>query len=142
MPIAGFMATDAVMDTMQPGDHGGTYAGNLVTCRAADTVLQVIDEEGLIERAERLGDQTRARLERLAKRGPGRVAGVRGRGLLQGLVFEQPERAAHLHAACRERGVLVSLTAERVLRLFPALNIPESELDQALGILEAVVGSV
>ena len=142
MPIAGFMATDAVMDTMQPGDHGGTYAGNLVTCRAADAVLQVIDEEGLIERAERLGDQTRARLERLAKRGTGRVAGVRGQGLLQGLVFEQPERAAHLHAACRERGVLVSLTAERVLRLFPALNIPESELDQALGILEAVVGSV
>ena len=46
-----------------------------------------------------------------------------------------------MHAACRERGVLVSLTAERVLRLFPALNIPESELDQALEILEDLVGS-
>ena len=139
MPIAGFMATDAVMDTMQPGDHGGTYAGNLVTCRAASTVLQVIEEEGLVERAERLGSETHARLSRLADAGAGRVTGVRGRGLLQGLVLEQPEDAAHLHTACRERGVLLSLTAERVLRLFPPLNIPESELDRSLEILEAAV---
>ncbi len=138
VPIAAFMATDDVMSTMQPGDHGGTYAGNLVACRAAQTVLEVIEEDGLVERAERLGARVMERLGSLADRSPA-LESVRGAGLLLGLVLKQPEDAARFHAECRERGVLVSLTADRVLRLFPPLNIPEDDLDRALSVLESVV---
>jgi acetylornithine/succinyldiaminopimelate/putrescine aminotransferase len=142
MPIAAFLATEAVMATMQPGDHGGTYAGNLVTCRAADAVLRVIEDEGLVERAARLGQHTRGRLEQIAARSSGRVEQVRNLGFLLGLVLREPADAARVHAAARERGVLVSLTAERVLRLFPALNVPESDLSEGLDALEkAVVAS-
>ncbi len=136
MPIAAFLATEAVMATMQPGDHGGTYAGNLVTCRAADAVLRVIEEEGLVERAASLGAHTRARLLAAAARAGERVERVRSSGFLLGLVLRDPADAARVHAAARERGVLVSLTAERVLRLFPALNIPQSDLDTGLDLLE------
>lgn len=141
LPIAAFLATDAVMDTMQPGDHGGTYAGNLLTCRAAETVLRVIEEEGLVERAAELGASLRGRLEALAGRLADRIECVRGLGLLQGIVFREPATAAGVHGRAREAGVLVSLTAERVIRIFPALNIPEADLERALELLEKVIES-
>ncbi len=136
MPIAAFLATEAVMATMQPGDHGGTYAGNLVTCRAADAVLRVIEDEGLVERAAKLGVHTHARLERMAARAGERVERVRSKGFLLGMLLRDAPDAARVHAAAREQGVLVSLTADRVLRLFPALNIPQADLDAGLDALE------
>ncbi len=139
LPIAAFMATDAVMSSIEPGDHGGTYAGNPLCARAAATVLRVIEEEALVARAARLGERVRERLEALAARRSDRVEGVRGLGLLVGLVLPEPELAGAVHTTVRERGVLVNLTAERVIRIFPALNIPEEELDRALDVLEAVI---
>ena len=139
VPIAAFMATDSVMATIEPGDHGGTYAGNPLCSRAAATVLRVIEEEGLVQRCARLGEQVRARLEAFAKRQPDRIAGVRGRGLLIGLVLRDAELAGRVHPLTRDEGILVNLTAERVIRIFPALNIPEEELDRALATLEGII---
>jgi len=136
VPIGAFMATEEVLASLEPGDHGGTYAGNLLTCRAAATVLQVIEEEDLVARCARLGDDILTRLGALAGRAPEHVETARGRGLLIGLVLRNPAHAAAVHTRMREHGVLVNLTAERVLRLFPALNIPEDELDQALDVME------
>ena len=141
LPIAVFMATEDVMSSIVPGDHGGTYAGNPLCARGAATVLRVIEEEGLVERAARLGETTLSRLSEFAKRNGDKVEEARGLGLLIGLVLRDAERAAAVHQAARERGVLVNLTADRVIRIFPALNIPEAELDAALDIVEAVVGS-
>ncbi len=136
-PIAAFLASEAVMNTIEPGDHGGTYAGNPLCARAAKTVLDVIEQDGLVERAARLGEHVQDRLQALTQRLPERVEEVRGRGLLVGLVLRDPELAARVHPMTREHGVLVNLTAERVIRIFPALNIPEDELDRALDVLEA-----
>jgi acetylornithine/N-succinyldiaminopimelate aminotransferase len=138
MPIAAFMASDAVMSSIEPGDHGGTYAGNPLCARAAVTVLRVIEEEALIARAARLGQHVRERLEALSGRCD-RVESVRGRGLLVGLVLRDPAVAGAVHTRTREGGVLVNLTAERVIRIFPALNIPEDELDRALDVVESVI---
>jgi len=139
VPVAAFMASDAVMNSIEPGDHGGTYAGNLLCCRAGATVLRVIEDEGLVERSARLGEHVVARLEALRKRAPDRVEEVRGLGLLVGLVLRDPAVAAEIHPATRDRGILVNLTAERVIRVFPALNIPQDELDRALDVIEALV---
>jgi len=138
LPIAAFMATDRVMSSIEPGDHGGTYAGNPLCARAAATVLRVIEEEALVARAARLGRRVVERLQALAERSE-RVESVRGLGLLVGLVLSDPALAGAVHASTRERGVLVNLTAERVIRIFPALNIPEDELEQALDVLEAAI---
>jgi acetylornithine/N-succinyldiaminopimelate aminotransferase len=140
-PLAGFMATEDVMSTIQPGDHGGTYAGNPLACRAGATVMRVIEDEKLVERAAMLGKDTLSRLASFAARETKKVELVRGLGFLIGIVLRDPAQAASIHAAIRERGVLVNLTADRVLRLFPALNIPEKDLAQGLDVLESCVAS-
>jgi len=133
------MASEAVMGAIQPGDHGGTYAGNPLACRAGAAVMRVIEDERLVERAAVLGKDTLARLGAFAEKQRAKIEQVRGQGLLIGVVLRDAAAAASAHAAMRERGVLVNLTADRVLRLFPALNIPERDLAQGLDVLEACV---
>jgi len=138
-PLAAFMATEAVMGAIQPGDHGGTYAGNPLACRAGATVLRVIEEQGLVGRAGVLGKEALARLESFAKAESAKVEQARGLGLLIGVVLRDAGFAARVHAELRERGVLVNLTADRVLRIFPPLNVPEPDLARGLDLLEACV---
>jgi predicted acetylornithine/succinylornithine family transaminase len=131
-PIAAFLCTEDVAKTVQPGDHGGTYAGNPLGAAAANAVLRVIEEEGLVERAASLGEKIRARLEAFAAEHPDCAESVRGRGLLLALVLRDEDNAASIPTRALEQGVLVNVTAGRVVRLFPALNIPEDDLWPAL----------
>jgi predicted acetylornithine/succinylornithine family transaminase len=138
-PVAAFMCTEAVAATVKPGDHGGTYVGNPLACAAASAVLEVVQEEKLVERAAKLGARLSGRLRAFAEATPGVTRGVRGRGLLVGLVLADADAAATLPRRALEAGVLTNVTAGNVLRLFPALNIPEEEL---FGALETVLGLV
>ena len=138
-PIAAFLTTEAVAKTVKLGDHGGTYAGSPLAAAAANATLRVIREDKLVERARSLGDQLLARLRAFAAEQPDRVEAVRGRGLLVGLALRDAERAASLPLRAIEQGVLVNVTAGRVMRLFPALNIPEDDLWPALETLLALV---
>lgn len=138
-PIAAFLCSEEVARTVALGDHGGTYAGNPLACAAADTVLRVIEEEGLVARAAELGERTLARLRAFAEAHPERAANARGRGLLLGMELRDTAAATTLSLRALERGVLVNVTAGNVLRLFPSLNIPEDEL---FGALDAVLGLV
>jgi acetylornithine/N-succinyldiaminopimelate aminotransferase len=131
-PIAAFLCTEDVAKTVSQSDHGGTYAGNPLACAASNAVLREIDEQGLVGRADTLGRRVLDRLERFAKQHPERAAGARGRGLLLGMDMRDAETAATLSRRAIERGVLVNVTAGTVLRLFPALNIPEEDLWPAL----------
>jgi acetylornithine/N-succinyldiaminopimelate aminotransferase len=140
-PAAGFACTDAVAETVSIGDHGTTYGGNPLACAAANAVLRTVVEEKLHERAAALGEKLMERLRGFAAEHPDRVDSVRGRGLLVGLVLNDPDHAATLAPKALERGVLVNVTAGRVVRFFPALNIPEADLDAGLEIvLELVAG--
>jgi acetylornithine/N-succinyldiaminopimelate aminotransferase len=131
-PIGAFLCTEDVAKTVSLGDHGGTYAGNPLACVAADTVLRVIAEDGLVARSAELGERVLARLRAFAAEHPERAADPRGRGLLLGMTLRDADAAATLSRRALERGVLVNVTAGTVLRLFPALNIPEDELWPAL----------
>jgi acetylornithine/succinyldiaminopimelate/putrescine aminotransferase len=135
MPIAGFLCTEAVAATVRPGDHGGTYAGNLVSCAAANAVIRVIEEEKLVERAARLGDVLLAKLAEFAAAHGDACETARGRGLLCGLVLRDPDLAARVQREALERGVLVNVAGGRVLRFFPALNVPEEDLWPAVDVL-------
>ena len=131
-PVAAFLCSEKVAATVSLGEHGTTYGGNPLACAAANAVLSVLEEEKLVERAAELGARLGERLADFASRQPDKALGARGRGLLQGLVLRDPERAAGLALRALEAGVLVNVTAGNVLRLFPALNIPESDLWTAL----------
>jgi len=138
-PVGAFLVSDEVAKTVRLGDHGTTYGGNPLACAAANAVLRVVAEEKLAERAAALGSRLLDRLAAFAREHPDRAESARGRGLLCGLVLRDAERAQALPLAALERGVLVNVTAGRVVRFFPALNIPEEEL---WGAVEIVLGLV
>jgi len=140
-PIAAVLTTEEVAKTVIKGDHGGTYIGNPLACAAAGAVLEVVCEEKLPERALQLGGRIQARLQEFAEAHPDLASEVRGRGLLIGLVLRDLEKAAALPGRALERGILVNVTAGNVMRLFPALNIPEDDLWPALDTLLELVAS-
>ena len=140
-PIAAFLTTEEVAKTVSLGDHGGTYIGNPVACAAANAVLGVVAEEKLPERAAELGLEIQARLRSFADARPDLASEVRGRGLLIGLVLRDAEKAAALPGRALDRGILVNVTAGDVMRLFPALNIPEADLWPAIDTLLELVAA-
>jgi len=134
-PVAAFMVTEAVAETVQIGDHGTTFGGNPLACAAANAVLRVVEEEKLVERAANVGAKLQAHLQVFADANPEKVELVRGRGLLQGLVLRDATQAATIPARALEAGVIVNVTAGNVVRFFPPLNIPEDQLFEAVDLV-------
>ena len=123
-----------------------THEKNPVTARAALETLAVIEDEGLVERADTLGRHARARLDDLAARCP-HVGDVRGRGLMLGVEIvadrerrtPDPARAERILYRCLDEGLSFKVTAGSVLTLSPPLTIARADLDHALDIVEAAV---
>jgi 4-aminobutyrate aminotransferase len=145
LPIGGIVTRQEIMAKWHPGEHGTTFGGNAVACAAAVAVIETLLEEGLPERAARLGEKVLARARRWQSRFP-RLADVRGRGLMIGLEMMHDGRpdAAFLkrvQKAALDRDLLILNCGvdENVIRLIPPLTIPEAELDAGLDILESAL---
>ena len=138
VPIGAMLCTEEVARAFVPGTHASTFGGNPLACAAAVAVLEVLDEDRLIERGREAGRRLRAGLERVAEKHPERCLGVRGRGLLLGLVLRS--EAPALVERCRERGMLVSVVGGTVLRFAPPLIMGPAEIDEGLSILDAALG--
>jgi 4-aminobutyrate aminotransferase len=143
MPLSGILASRALLDRLAPGTHGGTYGGNAVACAAALATLDVIDDEGLTQRAERLGTRL---LDGIAARAAGRssVSEVRGRGMMIGIEFAdgqrlvpRPDLARALIGEALARNLLLLSCGTRgqVVRVIPPLVTTEDEVDLAIGII-------
>ena len=137
VPIAAAMFSDRVAAAARPGDHGSTYGGNLLACRAALTFLDELDG-GLLAHVSRVGAYLERGLRAMAARHTA-IRGVRGAGLMWGLDLDRP--AAAVVDAARERRLLVNRTSETVIRLLPPYVIGEAEIDEALPLLEAAIVS-
>jgi 4-aminobutyrate aminotransferase len=140
LPLSGILAPRALLDQLAPGSHGGTYGGNAVACAAALATLDVIDDERLAERAERLGARMLASLRERAA-GHASVAEVRGRGLMLAIEFAdgsgltpRPDLAKALLAAAMARNVLLLTcgTYGQAVRIIPPLVTTDDEVDLAL----------
>jgi acetylornithine/N-succinyldiaminopimelate aminotransferase len=129
VPIGAVLAAPGA-DVLEPGDHGSTFGGGPLAAAVACAVLRTIDEEGLVERAGRLGEYLRESLLSLRADGVP-VATVRGRGLMVGLVLDEPI-AVRAGRAALDCGVIVNAVGDSVLRLLPALIITEAEVDEAM----------
>jgi acetylornithine aminotransferase len=124
-PIGAMVAMDqSAAARLRPGDHGTTFGGNPLAASAALATLDVIEREGLMAHAARLGERWRADLSAV----PG-VKAVRGRGLLIGIVLDQPKAAAAARAA-EAAGFLVNAPAPDVIRLAPPLILTGDQADQ------------
>ena len=150
LPLSGIMARRSLLHAFQPGTHGGTFGGNVVACAAALATLDVIDEEGLVENAQRQGERLISGLVSVAARHPS-VAEVRGRGLMVALEFAdagtlkpRPDLAKALLAATLERNLMLLScgTWGQAVRIIPPLNTTDSEIDQALSIIRESLASL
>jgi len=117
--------------------HASTFGGNPLACAAAAAVFDLIETEGLIERVVQAGQYLGKLLAELVAEFPGHVTEARGRGLLRGVaVAGQPGQVT---AACRERGMLVSVAGASVVRFAPPYIVTRAQLDEAVGILRGVL---
>jgi acetylornithine/succinyldiaminopimelate/putrescine aminotransferase len=139
VPIGAALVSQEVADTIKFGDHGTTYGGNLLACRAGLVVLDELVGGGLLAHIGRVGKHFEGRLRAIAAT-HSIVKEVRGAGLMWGL--ELTRDAGAVVPAGLERGVVVNRTAETVVRLLPPLVITETEIDEALGRLDAALGAV
>jgi predicted acetylornithine/succinylornithine family transaminase len=136
-PVAAALFSDRVAAAAQPGDHGSTYGGNVLACRAALVFLEALMDGGLLERVRESGALLEHELRALADRVP-RVKDVRGAGLMWGLEIEGDALA--VVDAARERGLLINRTSATVLRLLPPFVITREEIERAVGLLEESLG--
>lgn len=143
LPISAVTGRADIMESVNAGGLGGTYAGNPVACAAALAALQTIETLGLVSRAAEIGDRVLPRLRALAATAPA-VGDVRGRGAMLAIEFvrsgtAEPDAAAAAAVAqhCHRNGVLVLVcgTYSNVIRLLPPLIIDFDLLDDALDVL-------
>jgi 4-aminobutyrate aminotransferase len=145
LPIAGVVATHAVMSSWRPGEHGTTYGGNAVACAAAVAVIETMKRDRIPERAAALGKTVLERLrgwrDEFAE-----VGDVRGLGMMIGIEFTRdgnpaPDVAAGVQRRCVAADLLILTCGvdDNVVRLLPPLTIDESELRRGVDILEQCV---
>ena len=126
VPIGACLARGRAAEMMQPGTHGSTFGGNPLACRAAIAVLDVLKQEQLLEHAASLGTHILAGFT-AALSGLEGVAAIRGRGLMIGIELDRP--CAELVVRAIEQGLLINVTAERVIRLLPPLITTVKQAD-------------
>ena len=138
VPIGAALVSEQVASAISFGDHGTTYGGNLLACRAGLCFVDEL-EGGLLAHIGRMGQHFERRLKAIAQ-ARSLVKDVRGSGLIWGL--ELTSDATPVIAAALERRVIVNRTSETVVRLLPPLVITEAEADQAFDRLDAALAAV
>ncbi len=145
-PLSAFAAPAELMARGWPGSQGGTYGGNAVACAAALATLEVVEEEGLVQRAAELGDHLLSALQKLATEQP--VMGdVRGKGLMVGVEFTgsdgqpEPDFARGVLRAAERRGLLLLPCGpyQNVVRLIPPLVVTPEQVDWAVEVFGEAV---
>ncbi|MDB4953747.1 MAG: acetylornithine and succinylornithine aminotransferase [Myxococcales bacterium] len=117
--------------------HASTFGGNPLACAATNAVIDIIETEGLIERVAQAGQYLGGLLSGLVDEFPGHVTDARGRGLLRGVAVAGAP--AQVTAKCREKGMLVSIAGDKVVRFAPPYIVERAQLDEAVGILRKVL---
>ena len=132
VPVGAIVVGERAKDVLGPGNHGTTFGGNPLAMRAGVETLRIMEEDGLLANAERVGRVLRGALEEGLGGLPG-VVEFRGAGLMLGIELDRPCGVLLQQAA--EAGLMISVTAERVIRLLPALILTEDEARQIAAIL-------
>jgi acetylornithine aminotransferase len=136
VPIGAVVAGPKAAQIFQPGNHGTTFGGNPLATRAGVETLRIMEEDGLLENAARVGEHLRAALHRELHNLPGFVE-VRGQGLMLGIELDRP--CGVIMNQALEAGLLLSVTADSVIRLVPPLIITTAEADEIVAILTPIV---
>ncbi len=136
VPIGAVVAGPKAANVLQPGNHGSTFGGNPLAMRAGAEPIRIMEEDGLLENAAKVGAHLMAALQRELGSLPG-VKEIRGQGLMLGVELNKPCGALVGRAA--EAGLLISVTADSVIRMVPPLILTTDEADEIVALLTPLV---
>lgn len=139
-PVSAVLADDDIMLVIKPGQHGSTFGGNPIAARVAIAALQVVKDEKLAERAEKLGQIFRQALRDINS---DMIELVRGKGLLNAIIIK-PKNGKEAWDVCvkmAENGLLAKPTHQHIIRFAPPLIISEEQLHEAIGIIKKSIQS-
>jgi acetylornithine/N-succinyldiaminopimelate aminotransferase len=136
VPIGAVVAGPKAANIFQPGNHGTTFGGNPLAMRAGVETIRIIEEDGLLDNAAKVGSHLKGALARELGGLKG-VKDIRGQGLMIGVELDKPCGVLTLRAA--EAGLLISVTADTVIRLVPPLILTTAEADEMVAILAPLV---
>ena len=134
--IGAMMAKEEIAAVLVPGKHASTFGGNALACAAAVAVIEAIEEDKLLENAEKVGRYTKDKLEQLKQKYPV-IDHVRGVGLMIGVQLTSP--CTKIVDKCLEKGLRINCTNEMILRFMPAMITSKSQIDEAVDILGSVL---
>lgn len=155
MPLAGIAARAELLARWTPGEHGTTFGGNPVSCAAGLAAVRLMESEGLVARAARLGEEVKERLGKLV--GTQGIVDIRGNGFMLGIELRTQDgapdyaRLERVKDACREQNLLVLTCGAKlgdpqadcaVIRLIPPLNTPEDVLWAGVAVVESALAGV
>ncbi|HOC47398.1 MAG TPA: ornithine--oxo-acid transaminase [Bacteroidales bacterium] len=138
LPVSAVLADDEIMMTIKPGEHGSTFGGNPLACKVGIAALEVIKEEKLAEKAERLGKIFRDEMRAVKS---DMIELVRGKGLLNAIVIrpKNGKEAWDVCLAMKELGVLAKPTHGHIIRFAPPLVITEEQLRDAISLIKKAI---
>ncbi|KAM0132067.1 hypothetical protein ACHAP3_006503 [Botrytis cinerea] len=142
-PVSCVLSSKEIMLTVEPGTHGSTYGGNPLGCAVSIRALEIMEEEKLTERAEKLGHVLRKGLEDFNSP---MIKLVRGKGLLNAIVIDETKTGGHsawdLCMLMKSKGLLAKPTHENIIRLAPPLVISEEDIQKALAIIKESIAEL
>lgn len=138
-PFGAFSMSEKVCRKVELGDHGGTYCGNPLGCAVSYSVIRYILEHRISENVIKIGQQAMNRMLELKDKYKYVISDIRGKGLLLLVEFKNETIAARVVNECLNNGLILNLIQGKGIRVIPALNIKEEEMDEGLSLLEKSV---
>jgi acetylornithine/N-succinyldiaminopimelate aminotransferase len=135
--IGAMMAKTEIADKLVPGKHASTFGGNCLACAAGIAVVEAIEQDNLLDNAAKMGEYAKQKLLQLKQKYP-LIDSVRGIGLMLGVQLTGPGSA--IVDKCLERGLRINCTNNTVLRFMPAMLVTKEQIDEAINILDSVMG--
>ncbi|PSL50864.1 acetylornithine aminotransferase [Salsuginibacillus halophilus] len=137
LPLGGLIAGNQVKDKFQPGDHGTTFGPSPLSAALGNAVLDALFEDGVLSSSRERAEKLQNGLQSLTKAYPSVVDGVRGLGMMLGMKLKlAPEKVKELRARILDRGILIDVTQQTILRFLPPLTLENAEIEHLLTVLE------
>ena len=139
VPIGAVVAHGVAAETFKPGNHGTTFGGNPLAMRAALTTIEVMEQDGLLDNAQRIGEYLRTSFTQ-ALAGCGGISEIRGRGLMIGIELHEP--CTQIVKMALDAGLVLNVTADNVIRMLPPLIFSKANADQLVGTLAPLIRQI
>lgn len=141
-PLGGLLMKEKVGKVLKAGSHGTTFGGNPLATAVGNAVLDIVLEKDFLTNVQKMSGKLKTALESLQNKYPNKVDEVRGKGLLLGLKLKEPFKNDAMVVALRGNKMLVNSAGQNVVRIIPPLNVTESQIEEAVDIIDKTLAKL